>query len=83
MVAVGGINNGRDAYVAHLTGAPPATDGTMLIDPSSPDQSALLLRMRSRKPSSQMPPLGSVLQDQDAITAIRGWISDITRETRN
>lgn len=60
--------------------APGRTDGTMLIDPSSPDQSALLLRMRSRKPSSQMPPLGTVVQDQQAITAIGQWISEVVRQ---
>ena len=52
-------------------------DGTLLIDTTSPDQSALLLRMRSRRPSSQMPPLGTVVQDQQAIDAIRAWISSL------
>jgi mono/diheme cytochrome c family protein len=63
--------------------APGRTDGTMLIDPSSPDQSALLLRMRSRRPSSQMPPLGTVLQDQQAVAAIDRWISNVVREARD
>jgi mono/diheme cytochrome c family protein len=63
--------------------APGRADGTTLIDPSSPDQSALLLRMRSRKPSSQMPPLGTVVQDQEALNVMGRWISDITRGTRN
>src|SRR5690606_34599616 len=31
---------------------------TRLIDPASPGQSALLRRMRSRRPASQMPPVG-------------------------
>jgi len=61
--------------------APGRAEGTMLIDPSSPDQSALLLRMRSRRPSSQMPPLGTVLQDQEAIDAIGRWISNVSRGT--
>ena len=63
--------------------APGRTDGTMLIDPSSPDQSALLLRMRSRKPSSQMPPLGTVVQDQQAVAAIGRWISEVAGEEGN
>ena len=54
--------------------APGRAEGTMLIDPSSPEQSAILLRMRSRRPSSQMPPLGTVLQDQEAIEKMRKWI---------
>jgi hypothetical protein len=63
--------------------APGRADGTMLIDPSSPEQSAILLRMRSRRPSSQMPPLGTVLQDQEAIDTIGRWISDVTRRARD
>ena len=45
----------------------------MLIDPLSPESSAVLLRMSSRRPSSQMPPLGTVLQDREAIETIRQW----------
>ena len=67
---------------ANAVAGPGRTDGTMLIDPSSPDQSALLLRMRSRRPSSQMPPLGTVVQDQQAVAAIGRWISELVRETR-
>jgi mono/diheme cytochrome c family protein len=63
--------------------APGRSDGTMLIDPSSPEQSAILLRMRSRRPSSQMPPLGTVVQDQQAIAAIGRWIGEVVRETRD
>jgi hypothetical protein len=62
--------------------APGRSDGTMLIDPYLPEQSAILLRMRSRRPSSQMPPLGTVVQDQDAIDVIGRWISDVTRGAR-
>jgi hypothetical protein len=58
--------------------APGRLDGTMLIDPGSPDSSALLLRMRSRRPSSQMPPLGTVVQDQQAVEAIGRWIASLT-----
>jgi hypothetical protein len=50
------------------------TEGTLLFDPSSPEASAVLLRMASRRPSSQMPPLGTVLQDREAIEKIRQWI---------
>jgi len=54
--------------------APGRQEGTLLIDPASPDSSAIILRMSSRRPSSQMPPLGTVLQDRQAIDAIRRWI---------
>ena len=55
---------------------PPRQSGTtLLIDPLSPSASAVLVRMGSRRPSSQMPPLGTVLQDQQAIGAIERWIT--------
>lgn len=51
-------------------------EGTLLFDPASPDSSAVLIRMSSRRPSSQMPPLGTVLQDREAIATIRRWIGN-------
>ena len=54
--------------------APGKAEGTLLIDPASPESSAVLLRMSSRRPSSQMPPLGTVLQDREAIEKMRQWI---------
>jgi len=81
--------DGADALAEHMTGqetrwqAPGRAEGTLLIDTASPDQSALLLRMRSRRPSSQMPPLGTVVQDQQAIDAIRGWISTLPGGARH
>ena len=60
--------------------APGVPDGaTMLVDPGSPDTSAILLRMSSRRPSSQMPPLGTVLRDQNGIDAVREWIEQLPR----
>jgi cytochrome c553 len=55
--------------------APGRSEGTLLIDPASPEASAILARMRSRRPSSQMPPLGTKLRDDAAIDAIAKWIS--------
>ncbi len=49
-------------------------DGTVLVSPGEPDASALVARMRSRSPSSQMPPLGTVVRDQQAVDAIARWI---------
>ena len=46
-----------------------------LAHPGSPETSAMLVRMRSRAPSSQMPPLGTVLRDQRAVDAISRWIA--------
>lgn len=44
-------------------------------DPAAPERSALLARMRSRRPSSQMPPLGTVVRDDAALEAIARWIA--------
>ena len=48
---------------------------SVLVDPDAPDASAMLARMRSRRPSSQMPPVGTVLPDRDALDAIARWIA--------
>jgi hypothetical protein len=78
-----------DAVASSLIGratdwrVPGAADGrSVLIDPAAPDSSAMLVRMRSRSPSSQMPPLGTVLRDQAAIDAMAQWINGLTRLPR-
>jgi hypothetical protein len=53
---------------------PGVTEGTLLVRPGVPEESALFLRMRSRSPSSQMPPLGTVVRDEEAIERVREWI---------
>ena len=58
---------------------PGATEGTVLIRPGAPDDSALVARMRSRSPSSQMPPLGTTIRDDAALDAVRIWISRQSR----
>ncbi|HEV3484565.1 MAG TPA: hypothetical protein VG106_04095 [Vicinamibacterales bacterium] len=47
----------------------------VLVRSGAPDHSVVFVRMRSRSPSSQMPPLGSAVRDQQALEAIAGWIS--------
>ena len=47
---------------------------TSTVKPGAPDLSALLVRMRSRRPSSQMPPLGTTVPDGDAIDLVSAWI---------
>ena len=59
---------------------PGASDGhSVVVHPGSPDLSGLLVRLRSRAPSSQMPPLGTVVRDQQAVEAIGRWISNLSR----
>jgi hypothetical protein len=56
---------------------------SVAVDPEHPDASAVLARMRSRRPTSQMPPLGSVVRDQEAVDAIAAWVaSDLARGHR-
>ena len=40
----------------------------------APERSALLYRMKSRRPSSQMPPLGTVVRDEEAVQLVQRWI---------
>jgi hypothetical protein len=56
-----------------------------LIEPGRPDASVLVLRMRSRDPWTQMPPLGSQMPDADGLALIERWITDEpspSKETR-
>jgi hypothetical protein len=47
------------------------------VTPGNPDLSAILVRMKSRRPSTQMPPLGTVLHDKQAIALVTEWIEGI------
>ena len=58
-----------------VPGQAPGT--SVLVHAGAPDLSALLVRMRSRSPSSQMPPLGTVVRDQLAVDAIARWVAGI------
>jgi hypothetical protein len=49
-------------------------DATRLIDPGAPGSSAILQRMRSRRASSQMPPLGTSRADDEAVELVERWI---------
>jgi hypothetical protein len=53
-----------------------------VVTPGSPETSSLAVRMRSRRPTSRMPPLGTVLSDDDAIALIEAWISGLDQPLR-
>lgn len=53
----------------------PGEDESVAVHPGEPARSAMLVRMRSRSPSSQMPPLGTVVRDQQAVDALSSWIA--------
>ncbi len=52
-----------------------------IVAPGAPTHSALLHRMKSRRPSTQMPPLGSVIADEQAIELVRKWIEGLERNS--
>jgi hypothetical protein len=52
-------------------------DSSRIVVPGAPERSALLYRMRSRRPSSQMPPLGTVIPDDEATELVRRWIESL------
>ncbi len=47
------------------------------VAPGAPERSALLYRMKSRRPSSQMPPLGTVIRDEKAVQLVQRWIEGL------
>ena len=68
------------ALVARTTkwDLPHSTPGTTsAVKPGAPDLSALFVRMRSRRPSSQMPPLGTSVPDREAIDLVSAWIDGL------
>jgi hypothetical protein len=52
-------------------------DSSRLVASGEPERSALLYRMRSRRPSSQMPPLGTVVADSTAVRLVEQWIEEL------
>jgi hypothetical protein len=59
---------------------PGAVDGeSRRIAPGAPERSTVVYRMRSRRPSSQMPPLGTVQRDEEAVRLIERWIAEIEK----
>ena len=57
---------------------PGEADGeSLLVHPGAPERSAMFVRMRSRSPSSQMPPLGTTVRDEQAVATIARWIATV------
>jgi len=53
------------------------TDTTLRIEPGRPDRSGLAQRISSRYPALQMPPLGTELVDEEAVSLLRRWIAEM------
>jgi hypothetical protein len=58
------------------------TGGNVRVAPGEPDASVLALRMRSRDPSSQMPPLGTTEVDLEAMALISRWIESLSLQPK-
>ncbi len=57
---------------------PPGTQGdAKVIVPGRSDLSVLVLRMKSRNPQMQMPPLGTEIPDAEGIALIERWINKL------
>jgi len=63
-------------------GGVPADDWRIVVA-GVPERSALLQRMRSRRPASQMPPLGTVVADETAVELERRWIKGLGDAARD
>lgn len=56
---------------------PEAKEESRLINPGHPESSAIIRRVKSRRPSSQMPPLGTVLVDREAVDLLTRWVREM------
>lgn len=69
--------------VPSLYTIPGALDGaSQRVAPGSPESSAIVYRMGSRRPSSQMPPLGTAVVDREALALVRAWIEEAPASPR-
>lgn len=53
---------------------PEAQDASRIINPGHPESSALIRRVKSRRPLSQMPPIGTVVADRQAVELLTAWV---------
>jgi cytochrome c553 len=53
---------------------PEAAEESRIINPGHPESSALVRRMKSRRPISQMPSIGTVVVDRAAVDLITSWV---------
>jgi hypothetical protein len=53
---------------------PANPDESRVINPGRPELSSLIQRVRSRRPSSQMPPIGTVVPDAKAVGLLTTWV---------
>ncbi len=61
---------------------PDAPDASRVINPGHPESSALIRRIKSRRPISQMPPIGTVVVDRKAADFLTSWVQGNAAEWR-
>lgn len=77
---------GPDAVTTTLDRAghwqvPEAPEGaSRIVAPGQPARSALHRRATSRRPSSQMPPIGTVVADREALALVQQWIVELAHQ---
>ena len=62
---------------------PEAQEQSRLITPGHPASSAVIRRMTSRSPLSQMPPLGTVIVDREAVSLLTRFVEELEVGTCN
>jgi hypothetical protein len=62
---------------------PEAPEESRIINPGHPESSALIRRIKSRRPISQMPPIGTVVADTAAIDLLTSWVKNNADEWRD
>jgi cytochrome c553 len=61
---------------------PEAEEESRIINPGHPESSAMIRRMKSRRPISQMPPIGTVVADRQAVDLFTTWLQGNAEEWR-
>jgi hypothetical protein len=59
---------------------PEAQEASRIINPGDPESSALVRRVKSRRPISQMPPIGTVVADRQAVDLLTSWVQGNAEE---
>jgi hypothetical protein len=59
---------------------PEAQEASRVINPGHPESSTLIRRVNSRRPISQMPPIGTVVVDRQAVDLLTSWVSNNAAE---
>ena len=62
---------------------PEAPEESRIINPGHPESSALIRRVKSRRPISQMPPIGTVVADSQAVDLLTSWVQNNPDEWRD